>query len=234
MRPISQKEEEKIWDEKLKTKPQYQEFHSRNKVFAVSMREELVLDSINHPEFIGTYGMGPCIGVAIISKKAGKVNRVGLTHIDALTELKSLSGFVYRSTQDADDVGIVMISSGNQREQARKILKQILINPELRNKAKIVSELDGSSSFAVNTLTGSIYKDIPMTSFVEDDALHPVEAMMLGMPGYLRRSPLYDLEKRKKAKSTLKLSAKDRKMLACEIPDMSELKDILDKFSPIK
>ena len=200
----TQQKIDREWDKKLNTKPQYQTFYNGNKVFAVGMREELILDTGKQPEFIGTYGMGPCIGVAIISKdKEGKVNRVGLTHIDALTELKSLRGFVYRASKDADSVDVVMVSSQNHREQARKILQQILIYPELAEKANVVAELDGSTSFAVNTLTGSVYKDIPMTAFIQDHALHPVEAMFLGMPGAIKRSPLYDPEKRKNAKSPL-------------------------------
>ena len=195
------------WDEKLNTKPQYQKFHDGNKVFAVGMREELVLETSKQPEFIGTYGMGPCIGVAIISKnKEGKVNRVGLTHIDALTELKSLGSFVYNSSKDADSIDVVMISSENNREHARKILKQILINPESEKKANIVAELDGSTSFAVNTLTGSVYKEIPMSAFIQDHALNSMEAMSLGMQGSIKKSPLYDPEKRRNAKSSLPIS----------------------------
>ena len=200
----TQQRMDREWDKKLDTKPQYQKFYNGNKVFAVGMREELILDTGRQPEFIGTYGMGPCIGVAIISKdKEGKVNRVGLTHIDALTELKSLGGFVYRASKDADSIDVVMVSSENHREQARKILKQILINQKLAEKANVVAELDGSTSLAVNTLTGSVYKDIPMTAFIQDHALQPIEAMSLGMPGAIKRSPLYDPEKRKNAKSPL-------------------------------
>lgn len=188
------------WDKKLNTKPQYQEFCDGNKVFAVGQREQLILETGEQPEFIGTYGMGPCIGVAIISKnKEGEVTRVGLTHIDALTELKSLGGFVYNSSKDAESVDIVMVSSGNERERARKILQQILINPELEKKANVVAELDGSTSFAVNTLTGSVYKEIPMTAFVQDHDLNSLEAMTLGFPGPIDKSPLYDPEKRKNA-----------------------------------
>ena len=200
------------WDKKLDTKPQYQEFYNGNKVFAVGMREELILDTGRQPEFIGTYGMGPCIGVAIISKdKEGKVNRVGLTHIDALTELNSLGGFVYQASKDADSIDVVMVSSENRREQAKKILKQILINPKLAEKANVVAELDGSTSLAVNTLTGSVYKDIPMTAFIQDHALHSVEAMALGMPGQIKRSPLYDAEKRKNAKGIINTPLASRK-----------------------
>ncbi len=201
---------DRIWDEKLNTKPQYQNFYDANKVFAVGMREELVLETGTQPEFIGTYGMGPCIGVAIISKdKEGKVNRVGLTHIDALTELKSLGGFVYQASKDADSIDVVMVSSENHREQARKILKQVLINPELAGKANVMAELDGSTSFAINTLTGSVYKDIPMSAFIQDHELSPLEAMTLGMPGSIKRSPLYDPEKRKAAKSPLSQKTRD-------------------------
>lgn len=200
----TQQRMDREWDKKLDTKPQYQKFYNGNKVFAVGMREELILDTGRQPEFIGTYGMGPCIGVAIISKdKEGKVNRVGLTHIDALTELKSLGGFVYQASKDADSIDVVMVSSENHREQARKILKQILINPKLAEKANVVAELDGSTSFAVNTLTGSVYKDIPMSAFIQDHTLNPLEAMNLGLPGAIKRSPLYDPEKRKNAKSPL-------------------------------
>ncbi len=192
------------WDEKLNAKPQYYKFHDGAKVFAVGMREELVLETGKQPEFIGTYGMGPCIGVAIISKnKEGKVNRVGLTHIDALTDLKSLGSFVYRASKDADSVDIVMVSSQNGREKARNILKQILINPKLANKSSVTAELGGSTSFAVNTLTGSVYKDIPMTAFVQDHELSSSETMGLYMRGSIKRSPLYDPEKRKIAQSPL-------------------------------
>lgn len=133
----TQQKIDRKWDEKLNNKPQYQKFYPENKVFAVGMREELILETSKQPEFIGTYGMGPCIGVAIISKnKEGAVTRVGLTHIDALTELESLGSFVYKSSKDADSLDVVMISSENQKERAREILKEILINPELEKKSK--------------------------------------------------------------------------------------------------
>ncbi len=200
----TQQKIDRKWDEKLNNKPQYQKFYPENKVFAVGMREELILETSKQPEFIGTYGMGPCIGVAIISKnKEGEVTRVGLTHIDALTELESLGSFVYKSSKDADSLDVVMISSENQKERAREILKEILINPELEKKANVVAELDGSTSFAVNTLTGSVYKDIPMSAFIQDHALNTLETMRLGMPGAINSSPLYDQKKRKSAKSPL-------------------------------
>ena len=203
----TQQKIDRKWDEKLNNKPQYQKFYPENKVFAVGMREELILETSKQPEFIGTYGMGPCIGVAIISKnKEGAVTRVGLTHIDALTELESLGGFVYKSSKDADSLDVVMISSENQKERAREILKEILINPELEKKANVVAELDGSTSFAVNTLTGSVYKDIPMSACIQDHALNPLETMRLEMPGAINSSPLYDQEKRKSAKSPLDTS----------------------------
>ena len=152
------------------------------------MREELILDTGKQPEFIGTYGMGPSIGVAIISKdKEGKVNRVGLTHIDALTKLESLGGFVDQASKDADSVDVVMVSSENHREQAREILKQILINPKLAEKANVVAELDGSTSFAVNTLTGSVYKDIPMQAFIQDHLLNPLVKKILKKPGAINK-----------------------------------------------
>ena len=201
---IIERPDDKKWDKKLNTKPQYQTFYNGNKVFAVGMREELILDTGKQPEFIGTYGMGPSIGVAIISKdKEGKVNRVGLTHIDALTKLESLGGFVDQASKDADTVDVVMVSSENHREQAREILKQILINPKLAEKANVVAQLDGSTSFAVNTLTGSVYKDIPMQAFIQDHLLNPLVKKILKKPGAINKSPLYDPEKRKNAKSPL-------------------------------
>ena len=151
--------------------------------------------------------MGPCIGVAIISKnKEDKMIRVGLAHIDALTELESLGDFVYNSSKDADSVDVVMVSSGNDRERAREILKQILINPELEKKANVMTELDGSTSFAVNTLTGSVYKEIPMSAFIQvhkpPKALD-LEKVALKMSSSIQKSPLYDPEKRKNATSAL-------------------------------
>ena len=56
---------------------------------------------------------------------------------------------------------------------------------------------------AVNTLSGSVYKDIPMSAFIQDHALNPQEAMRLGMPGAISSSPLYDQKKRESAKSSL-------------------------------
>ena len=200
-----QQEIDRKFDKKLNTKPQYQQFYYGNKVFNVNMREELILETGKQPEFIGTYGLGPCIGVAIISKdKAGNVIRVGLTHIDALTDLKSLKGFVDRSIGGADSVDIVMVSSGNEREQARNILKQIFENPDVKAKANVVAELDGPTSFAVNTKTGSVYKEIPTSAFISDDhRSFSVIEMICSIPGPIRRSPLYSAEKRRNAESVL-------------------------------
>lgn len=188
---IEQKKTQEL-EEMLSEKTKYAPFHN-NKVWAVGMREELILDSSENSQCIGTFGLGPCIGVALISKKDGKVNRVGLTHVDALTDLQSLEGFVYNATKEADEVGIVMISSENKRAAAQKILKQILINPELKAKAKVTSELNGPTSFAVNLTTGSVYKDIPMDCFV---GIQEPNAKSLIRSGPLKSSALYNKEVR--------------------------------------
>lgn len=208
-----QQEINRKYDEKLNTPPQYQNFFDGNKVFMVGQKEELILETGKQPEFIGTCGMGPCIGVAIISRnKENKVIRVGLTHIDARTELTSLGAFVFNSSKDANSVDIVMVSSGNDRERAREILKQILINPELEKKANVMTELVGTTSFAVNTLTGSIYKEIPMSAFIHHHVYVPVEAsgleaLAMVTTTSIKRSPLYDPEKRKNATSMLETAS---------------------------
>jgi len=199
-----QQEETKRLEEMLAEKPKYAPFHG-NQVLGVGMRKELILESSEASQYIGTLGLGPCIGVALISKKDGKVNRVGVTHIDALTDLNSIESFVYRATKDADEVGIVMISSQNERTAAQKILKSILINPKLRAKAKVASELDGSTSFAVNLATGSVYKDIPANCFVGVEKANVLE---LGVPGPLKSSELYQKEKRESLKNINPISQK--------------------------
>ena len=65
-------ERESELDALLERKPQYGHFFENNNVYAVGMREELILDNIKAPQFIGTFGMGPCIGVGIISRGGEK------------------------------------------------------------------------------------------------------------------------------------------------------------------
>ena len=193
-----QSEEQVLYD-MLSVVPQYQIFDINKKVFAVSMREELVLNTIDFPEFIGTYGLGPCIGVAIIARQNNKVSQVGVAHIDALTDLKSLGKLVL-ALGTADTLDIVMLSSENKRWHAVEILKNILKYVGQDKKIHVRCELNGPQSFAVNTLTGEIYRDIPMKSFVQKKMTAEEDksmGMRLLMPGVLRASPLYDVETRK-------------------------------------
>ncbi len=181
----------------LSLKPTYGKFDDKQSVFFVSMREYLVLQKTQNEEVIGTDGLGPCIGVAIVAKNNQKVQKVGLTHIDALTKLESLTSFLNNIGQ-AETFDIVMVSSQNAVGRAVEILKYILQHIEEGIEINVMSELNGSTSFAVNTLTGEIYKNIPAKAFVKDHELSTLESMALMMPGPIKKSPLYDEEKRKK------------------------------------
>jgi len=184
--------------QQLDNKPKLFDFRTQSgdKVYFVGMREELILDSTDKPELIGTFGLGPCIGVALVSKKGDKVYRVGLTHIDALTDLKSVWPFVYNTVKDSDSFDVVMISSENDRVRAKQILEEIFSNPRLRNKATVMSELNGPTNFAVDTLTGRLYTNIPSSAFVGE--VPP--AMEFIVSSELLPSRFYNPEQRKTAK----------------------------------
>ncbi len=192
----SQQQEKKKLEEMLALKPQYATFNQNNEVFMVGQREHLILENAGFSQFIGTQGLGPCVGVGIIARQAGKVQRVGLTHIDALSSLTSLNGFIWNATKNSDNIEVVMISSKNERQRAREILKQILLNPEDKRKSTVVSELDGSTSLAINTTTGSIYKNIPAKCFIESQKANARSTMAMMMPSDVYASEFYDTKKR--------------------------------------
>ena len=98
------------------------------------------------------------------------------------------------ATMDTDNIEIVMISSENERQRAREILKQFLLNPENKRKATVVSELDGSTSFAINTTTGSIYKNIPAKCFIESQKANARSTIAMMMPSDVYASEFYDAE----------------------------------------
>ena len=190
--------------ELLSAAPNYGTFY-RNPVYMVNMREQLILDATTSPEFIGTMGLGPCIGVGLVSKKNGKIDKIGVAHIDALTDRgisdnKSINLFMYPFS-NADEIYVTLISSGNEKDRAAEILQKLLYSDDLMKKAHVCSEIDSPSSFCINTKTGTLYKDIPTDCFINAKERTAKEeqfdVLRYQMPSGLSRSLFYDAGVRK-------------------------------------
>ena len=102
--------------------------------------------------YVGTMGLGPCIGVVLVTKKDGKIHRVGMGHVDAMTS--DLGALAYYSFQDADEAKIYLIASYGSRETALGVLK--FINYTVPEKSEFFIDLRSSSSIVVDIETGDV------------------------------------------------------------------------------
>ena len=64
---------------------------SQGPIYLVLQREWFSLPVEQSPAWIGTYGLGPCVGVAVVGYRDGKIVSAGLAHVDALTEFAFLT-----------------------------------------------------------------------------------------------------------------------------------------------
>ena len=147
------------------------------------MRNYLTVSSTSENEYIGTMGLGPCIGLAIVSKKGDTPNKIMVAHIDALTNLESLNSVLYDIFSDANNIEITLISSENQREKAREILDTLTKNRLNNGSINISSDLSCSTNFAINTKTGEVSINVPNEDFQLDESLTLI--------GYMQPSDLH-------------------------------------------
>ncbi len=174
-------------------RPHYSRLTAGDKeILSVFMREELILKEDAPYKYVGTMGLGPCIALGIVAKKEGKVIAAGVTHIDALTQLESLGGYVWRISQGADELDAYLISSGYQRDLAASILEKITRNPDVQKIIKIYADIAGPSSMAISVETGEIFSKIPLPKMLYEE-ITDQKAKTVMFPSGLRRSSLYNL-----------------------------------------
>ena len=106
--------------------------------------------------YIGTYGLGPCIGVVIVSKTNGNIHRIGVAHVDATT--KRIDDFISRSLKGADEVQISLIAGNGHLKTALRIINQLEESMNLAQNREYFVSLKGVSGFFVDIETGSVSK----------------------------------------------------------------------------
>lgn len=194
-------------------------FESKNKVFTVNPCEYLIVESDVNPEFIGAYDIdlvetGECL-VAMVAKQAGKVKKAGLSYVYKLCyAADSLKDFVKDfngSIDKSDELEIIILMpildymdeiSGARRSN---IMNRIPLDvseyitkckPSNIKTCNVRLRYGYLTTFAMNTLTGGTYGDIPKKSFIqlqksaEDEATE--RYWLKRCPDELRKSPLND------------------------------------------
>lgn len=196
----------KVFDKIPLQSPQYaSNFKQTYTVYNIYMNEQLILDNEKKSEFVGIYGLQPGIGIAIISKAATKVKRIGLCHFGPLTNLTALEKLVEKTTMNSETVDVVVLAAEKEKVHVRNIIKRIVLNTKC--KTNVCVELnDNLKSFAINTMSGTIYKNIPETSFVRakkhDEKIYAKNSSlrnMMGQNNFLLLSDFYNSDIRKTA-----------------------------------
>lgn len=144
-------------------------FPHDEKVVSVLMREGLLAFANDEVKYIGTMGIGPCIGVVLVGKKDGKVERVALAHVDAMTDLTKSYGFFYQALEDADEVEVSLVASQGSIETALQIIERIESTVR-HQKITYKSDLTISSDLVVNVQTGQLYKGLIYPSDFKESA----------------------------------------------------------------
>ena len=158
----------------LSNKPVFGTYHSMGEksIKHVNMGNYLTVNATENEGYIGTNGLGPCIGLSIVNKKDGKPINMSLAHISALIDLHTLERLFY-AMKEPSELDITLISAGNETKFARKILYELLTS-DIGNKIKNISvnltcsKMKGpkcAADFAVNTKTGELYTDLPFQDF---------------------------------------------------------------------
>jgi hypothetical protein len=135
-------------------------FPHDKKILTVNMGEGLVVPSTAKERYIGTFGLGPCIGLALIGKKNGKVVRVALAHVDAMRDIQASSPFFYRAMHGLNEVEVSLVASQGSVETTLKIIKKIFSMADESQKIEYKADLTGSSDLVINVKTGQLYKGL--------------------------------------------------------------------------
>ena len=140
--------------------PVYVPFDHHDKVGVVLQREYLLARPEELPKWVGTTGLGPCIGLVVIAKKEGKVVSVAVAHVDSMTKVEESRGFFWQSKykEKGDAVEVYLLASAGDLPTVKKIVAQLALNPH--PSTKYFADIRGPHSFAVNTQTGEISVDI--------------------------------------------------------------------------
>ena len=168
--------------------PIFGTYNSKGKetVKVVSMRECLTVNATDNEEYVGTMGLGPCIGLALVGKEDGKPKKITVAHIDALTDLESLRMLYRKTLSDCSELDVTLISSGNERNRAVEILDKLTKLDYEKNIKNVSADLTCSTNFAVNTKTGDICINLPNDDFDVDKTLNEIGIII---PSGLHVSP---------------------------------------------
>jgi hypothetical protein len=134
----------------------------------------------NNFSVVGTTGAGPCVILAAYNPKA---KEAFVTHIDALTTLKSLNLYFQKLSNEGTQKLQVFLSGGDNssKENVIDIIKMVKETPYLDIVYSDLINTDnlGSKSFAINAKTGEFYTDVKPTQLIHHKDFK-MDMVMLG------------------------------------------------------
>ena len=154
------------------------------------MREYIVVKSGENIGAIGTYGLGPCIGVVFVSRKDGQIIKTAVSHVDAKAEMgirlrkkiddrpapipEEISNeFFDKALRGADDIQVTLVASDGYEDNAREIIQKILERKPAEAKVSFAIDLQGPGEIAVNTATGELYRGFD----IFQDMTEPIQVL---------------------------------------------------------
>lgn len=167
----------------------------KGNIITIGFKEWFSATPAEAPQWVGTFGLTHSVGVAVISKRAGRVVRVSVAHVDMNTLLaheKSLEFFTQNYELDADQTDIFLLSEKGDEALVTQLREQFHCL-HLPNSRYFV-RTDNVGQFAVNTQTGQISTEITFPTdakWTEQDELRfNYQVMHILTPAPLAPSPL--------------------------------------------
>ena len=171
-------------------KPVYTDYQGDPKIMNAMMREYIVVKSGENIGAIGTYGLGPCMGVVFVSRKDGQIIKTAVSHVDAKAEMgirlrkkiddrpapipEEISNeFFDKALRGADDIQVTLVASDGYEDNAREIIQKILERKPAEAKVSFAIDLQGPGEIAVNTATGELYRGFD----IFQDMTEPIQVL---------------------------------------------------------
>lgn len=180
---------------KRSQEPSFAVFPGDAKIELVSMREFFVAGPADGVPYAGTFGLGPCIGVIVVGRKAGgEIVRVGLAHIDAICNVAESNAFFWQALEGADEADVYLLASQGDAKTALKVREKLeQVSSFQKVSLTYFVDLRGPSQIAVNVNTGEVYNQFD----IFNDAVQSKEELdrdarqlilVVGTPSPLRHS----------------------------------------------
>ena len=167
----------------------------KGNILTVGFKEWFSATPAEAPQWVGTFGLTHSVGIAIVSKQAGQVVRVGVAHVDMNTLLaheNSLEFFTQSREFGVDETDVFLFSEKGDEPLITQIQEQFQYS-NLPNPRYIV-RTDNIGQFAVNTQTGEVSTEITFPTDVrwtdQDELRFNYQIMNILTPAPLAPSPL--------------------------------------------